>query len=261
VLLAEDNAVNQKLAVRMLTKLGCRVDTVGNGSEAVVALQHIAYDLVFMDCQMPEMDGYAATTAIRTSEAAGNGHMPIIAMTANAMPGDRERCLAAGMDDYVTKPLKESVLSEVLQKWLQPSMKIPHCGETAVVHIDPPISQPPAPVFDVQAFRGLKDLCDDDNAFLMTLIEAFMEDAGTRMTTLQTAVSTGNATLLERTAHTLKSSSAYIGAVGMAELCERLQTLGKAGDLAAAAPLVTQLQGQFIQVQQILQQENAALQL
>ena len=119
VLLAEDNIVNQRLAVRLLEKLGCRVDTVASGREAIEALSHLAYALIFMDCQMPEMDGYAATAAIREREAMTGSHTPIIAMTANAMPGDRERCLQAGMDDYVSKPIKTADLAEMLRKWEQ----------------------------------------------------------------------------------------------------------------------------------------------
>src|SRR5207237_592856 len=119
VLVAEDNAVNQRVAQRMLEKLGCRVDLAANGSEALQMLQILPYDLVFMDCQMPELDGYEATREIRTREAAigGGTRTPVIAMTANTMRGDRERCLEAGMDDYVPKPVRLEDLRAALDRW------------------------------------------------------------------------------------------------------------------------------------------------
>ncbi|MFQ5649523.1 MAG: response regulator [bacterium] len=118
VLVVEDNMVNQKIAQRMLKKLGCRVDCVANGREAVAAVATVPYDLVFMDCQMPEMDGFEATRAIRAQENA-DSHVTIVAMTANAMKGDRERCLEAGMDDYLAKPVARDQLQQVIHVWLK----------------------------------------------------------------------------------------------------------------------------------------------
>ena len=117
VLLAEDNPVNQMVARRMLERLGLQVDIASNGVAALAVLETVPYDAVFMDCQMPEMDGYQTTRAIRQGEPAGQ-HLPIIAMTANAMSGDRERCLAAGMDDYVSKPLRLEELQAAVARWL-----------------------------------------------------------------------------------------------------------------------------------------------
>jgi CheY-like chemotaxis protein len=116
VLLAEDNPVNQMVARAMLQRVGCMVDVAENGAEAVKRMEEQAFDLIFMDCQMPVLDGYAATAQIRRREGDAQ-RTPIIAMTANAMPGDRERCLAAGMDDYIAKPIDPEVLSAALEKW------------------------------------------------------------------------------------------------------------------------------------------------
>ncbi len=118
VLLAEDNKINQRVASKMLQKLGCQVDCVADGQEAVAAVTTVPYDVVFMDCQMPTMDGYEATTAIRQMETDGQ-HIPIIALTANAMKGDREKCLRAGMDDYLSKPLKIESLERTVADWVQ----------------------------------------------------------------------------------------------------------------------------------------------
>jgi CheY-like chemotaxis protein len=117
VLVVEDHPVNQQVLVHMLQRYGCKVDVAGNGREAVHASAHTAYDCLFMDCQMPEMDGYEATAAIRQREGQTGQRVPIIALTASAMPSDRERCLVAGMDDYLSKPAKPQELMTMLQKW------------------------------------------------------------------------------------------------------------------------------------------------
>ncbi len=117
ILIAEDNLINQKVIERMVQKLGYRADLVANGREALEALTRMPYGLVFMDCQMPEMDGFEACREIRNRDL-GGARIPVIAITANAMKGDRERCLAAGMDDYVSKPFKQDDLKNVIEKWI-----------------------------------------------------------------------------------------------------------------------------------------------
>jgi CheY-like chemotaxis protein len=140
VLVAEDNIVNQKVATRLLEKMGCRADAVANGREVLDALNRIPYDLVLMDCQMPEMDGYEATQAIR-KRPGEDRKIPIVAMTAHAMEGDRQKCLDAGMDDYISKPVAADSLREVLETWL--SQRAAGTGRwKSVSAIEPPLTLP-----------------------------------------------------------------------------------------------------------------------
>src|SRR5262249_39697196 len=153
----------QRVAARILEKLGCRVDVVANGLEAVDACRRITYDCIFMDCQMPELDGYEATAVIRQHEASTGQHTPIIAMTANAMQGDREHCVAAGMDDYLSKPIQSAAVETVLQQWTSSH------GDAAAA--TPP--SPPAPdtAPSAEAFVTLQDGEDEEAAFVLSLSE------------------------------------------------------------------------------------------
>ena len=228
VLVAEDNVVNQKVAVRMLQRLGCRADVAANGLEAVSAVQRVPYDIVLMDCQMPELDGYAATIEIRRQE--GKSHRTvIIAMTANALAGDRQQCLAAGMDDYLAKPITSKALEETLRRWTKKEEKL---------------SQPPP-----EAERGLVDsarLADlaelgDDPSWLPTLIRRFLDDARGRMEALSSAIDGGDLPAVAELGHALKGSSANIGATRMQELSTVLQNLGRAGTVQGAREALERL--------------------
>lgn len=256
VLLAEDNIVNQKVAVRMLEKLGCLVDTVANGREAVAALNNASYALVFMDCQMPEMDGYEATAIIRHCEQITGTHVPIIAMTANVMPGDRESCLQAGMDAYVSKPVQTKELAEILQQWTRLTSTTVLPPDEAAPRFMPTVSRSSS-ALDTQTFIALRELCGPENsAFLHNLVEAFFRDAGAHINAVRAALIAHDVKAVERAAHALKSSSANVGALGMAELCRSLQMLAQTKMLSAAPPLAEQLAREFDRVKQALQSES-----
>ncbi|SPP64668.1 response regulator [Nitrospira lenta] len=244
ILLAEDNIINQKVAVRMFERLGHRVDVVANGREAVEALSRLAYDLVFMDCQMPEMDGFEAAADIRRREA-GARHTIVIAMTANAMQGDRERCLRAGMDDYVTKPITTESLAAVFERWRRPAVpvRVPEAAPYEGATIDPLV------------FDGLRVLSDeDDPGFLTRLVRHFLADTPDKLALLGTACRKGSAEEVQRIAHSLKGSASNLGALGLARLCDRV-VAGAAQGLAVVPELLTELELEFHRVREQLERD------
>ena len=239
ILVAEDNAVNQKVALRMLSKLGCRADVVANGLEAVEEVQHVPYDIVLMDCHMPEMDGFAATAAIRKNEGEAK-HTIIIAMTAHALQGDRARCLEAGMDDYISKPVSQKDLATVIHAFaskLTPALAPP---------ADHPVAAAEGSVLDFERLEELRSLSDgDDPDWLPGLIRKYLEDTVARMKLLHEAVNQADAHKVEEIAHALKGSSSNVGAVAVAALCRSLQEAGRAGALGNAPALLTELDQAF----------------
>ncbi|MCM2305712.1 MAG: response regulator, partial [Elusimicrobia bacterium] len=224
ILIAEDNPVNQKVALLQLQSLGCKADAVANGREAAEAVASIRYDLVLMDCQMPEMDGFEATAAIRARTAAAGRGPVIIAMTANALDGDRERCVAAGMDDYVAKPVRVEALAAAIGRWFG--------------SVDP------------GALKGLRDLGDD--AAVREIIEGFAKDAAERLAGLRAAAAGGDAAALEALAHALKGSSAALGAKGVERLAARLEALGQEKRVEEAAAIVESLEGELAEALKLL---------
>ena len=234
ILLAEDNIVNQKVAKRVLEKLGYHVDAVANGMEAVKVLGAIPYDIVLMDCQMPEMDGYEATGHIRGMEQ--DEHTPIIAMTAGAMQGDRERCLEAGMDDYVTKPFIPKTLAEVIDKWLNTSAA-DQPNETA--------QQKDAPEEKVFDKADLLSRLMGDEALARELIEAFLDDTPHQLTELRKALENGDAPLARRQAHTIKGASANIGAIALREVAGSMEATAEADNMADTVSQMPRLARQF----------------
>ncbi|OGR74296.1 MAG: hypothetical protein A2089_03920 [Elusimicrobia bacterium GWD2_63_28] len=216
VLVAEDNTVNQKVALKQLEKLGYEADVVANGLEVLEALKRRPYDLVLMDCQMPEMDGFQATEAIRKEEA-GQRHLPVVAMTANAMQGDREKCIAAGMDGYIPKPVRLEKLAEALAKW------------------DTPLDA--AVVGELRALAG-----PESPGFFADLAKAFLADLPGRLAAIRAAVLSGDGEALRQAAHALKGSSGNMGAKRLQKLCLQLENSGRSGSMGGAPELLGALE-------------------
>ncbi|MGE3537542.1 MAG: ATP-binding protein [Candidatus Tectimicrobiota bacterium] len=253
ILVVEDNVVNQKVLSQLLRKLGYHVDVAANGLEAIDLSSRQTYDCLFMDCQMPHLDGYAATAAIRQREASTGRHTPIIAMTANALPGDRERCLHAGMDDYLSKPVLRPALEQLLATWLA-------CPPVVPVLPAPASASSPRPVVDPGTFAALLELVDgDDTTFVHTLIASFLEDAAAYLAVLEEAVRTEQPARMAQTASTLHSSSTHVGALGLAALCTALQQCGEAGQTTEAEPLLESLRQEFDRVRGALRHEETRL--
>ena len=219
VLVADDNRVNQQLATRIIEKAGHAVVVAADGREALVAVQDQTFDVVLMDVQMPEMDGLAATAAIRRRESETGGHLPIIALTARAMVGDREECLAAGMDDYLAKPVKARELVAVLDR------------------IAATIGAAPSS-FDAAAAL---DYTGGDVELLRDLLAVFAEDAPGQTQAVLAAVTRKDAVALRQAAHCLKGSLRALGAEGPAALAQELEHRGAGGSVGDADGLAASL--------------------
>ncbi len=223
ILLAEDNIVNQHVALSMLKKLGLYADAVADGAEVVKALETIPYHLVLMDVQMPVMDGLEATRRIRDPRSAVlNRRIPIVAMTADAMQGDREKCLTTGMNDYLSKPVDPQVLASVLQKWL-PKSSPPHS----------------APVFDR---AGLLARLMNDETLAREIVEKFLVDIPAQIETLKVYLDAGDAAGVERQAHTIKGASANLGAERLRGVAFEIEQSAKVRDLNAVKALMSELE-------------------
>jgi two-component system, sensor histidine kinase and response regulator len=250
ILLAEDNAVNQEVAVQILETRGYCVDVAKDGLEALEAISGISYNAVLMDCQMPTMDGYEATAKIRKREGEKR-HTPIIAMTAHALQGEREKCLAAGMDDYISKPFQPEELDTVVERW------IPQTAPTAEARTSEMSSaEAPDGAIDQSVLAGLRNLQQDGMpSVLSRLIEMFLDDTPPKLAALREAVGQEEAKVLEQVAHALKGSSASLGALHMASICEEFEAFGRSGDLRHAPGLLSQLEAEFDRVRDALTAE------
>jgi two-component system, sensor histidine kinase and response regulator len=251
VLVVENNPLHQKIAVRVLERLGYRVDVAGSGAEALAATATDAYSAVLMDCQMPEMDGFETTARIRARETHPR-RTPIIAMTASVLAGDRERCLAAGMDDYLSKPMDASTLGSLLQRW------VPRSSD--------PGESPPAPLatsdwagaVDEEVLASQRALeIGGTSGFLGSLIDDFLQAVPEQIAALQAAVRADDPHALELAAHALKGDCGYLGARGMESLCTGLTALGRAGTTAGAEVCIDVLEQEYQRVRLRLEHERA----
>jgi two-component system sensor histidine kinase/response regulator len=262
ILVAEDNPINQEVALAMLESFSCDVDLVENGREAVDVLCTKHYDIVFMDCQMPEMDGFTATAEIRRQEKATGMRLPIIALTANAMPGVRQKCFAAGMDDYLSKPFKQDQLREILQRWLPRSAcegsasNAPqeHASGAALAHdIQSENDQAklvPLAATRIQASPIDHTALDSIRAvgkprLLERLVTMFFRDTPTLLESMGQSASQGDRIALAATAHRLKSSSANLGAVRLAALCVQIEMLPPDYTTQHAQHLIAEMCNEF----------------
>jgi PAS domain S-box-containing protein len=230
ILLAEDTAINRKVALLMLKTIGYQADVVANGREVMQALQAKFYDLVLMDVQMPEMDGLEATQQI-CQQYPANSRPYIIAMTANAMRGDREICLAAGMDDYISKPIKIEELALALSK-------CPLRSTSEFTVITPNKEQT---IIDFKILNSLRDMMSGDEAAFQQLVNCYLAAAPKCIDNIQQSQGIQDGETLWQAAHTLKSSSASMGAINLAAICKQLEAKGRSGDLANLEEICSQL--------------------
>jgi two-component system sensor histidine kinase/response regulator len=246
VLLVEDNPVNREVAVGMLESLGCVAHTAENGWLALEAMNNDAYDAVLMDCQMPVMDGLTATAELRRREQnAGGARLPIIALTANTMEGDRERCLAAGMDDFLSKPFSQQQLAALLKRWL-------------ALHILPESDRREGsrlPLIDPGVLRNIAALARP--GLLDSMIELYMQHSPPLITAIELAAASAQAEALQVALHTFKSSTANLGGLRLAMLTKECEALVREGSVAKAMPKIQKIRREYQDFCSALMQERS----
>jgi CheY-like chemotaxis protein/HPt (histidine-containing phosphotransfer) domain-containing protein len=252
ILLAEDNAVNQKVALAILGRMGYRADVAGNGLEAIEALRRQVYDLVLMDVQMPEMDGLEAARRI-CQEWPQDKRPRLIAMTAGAMEGDREKCLEAGMDDYISKPVKVEALQAGLERCVRVSEG--GAGEISSGEVFPPATvRNINPSVDLNVLVSLREeLYEEGEPDALTeMIDLFVDSTPSLLESIREKAVRGNAEEVRYAAHSLKGSCGNFGIVGMWKMCSELEAKARAGELQGTVEIAAQLQEEFVRVKEVL---------
>ena len=247
ILIVEDNVINQKVTKLLVEKLGYSTDIAANGLEALEALEQSSYSLVLMDCQMPELDGYAATVEIRAREGVSR-HTPIVALTANSMQGEREHCLQVGMDDFLAKPVKPADLAAALSRWIPEGPATPANAAPAqpAEPEEEPSTEPQEPALDAAVLESLRQI---DEGLIEELIGLFMEDTPGRIEAMRMAIAVGDPKEMWQNAHALKGSCGNMGAKLMSGFCLEIEMLGKSGSIEGAASLLIKLEREFNRVQ------------
>jgi len=248
ILIAEDNFMNQKLAVTLLKRVGYSVDAVENGRKAIEALNRTSYDLILMDVQMPEMDGFEATRAIREREGEEK-HMPIVAMTAHAMKGDQERCLQAGMDDYISKPIEPQELFGAIEKWTKSSDRKKFIPPDDKSEKDAHLKDVPVDI------ESALNRFDGDKDFFKGMLQDFLDYTPKQLQILDEAVEKGDAKAVEKEAHSLKGVAGNLSAKPIADLALKLELLARTKDLAGAKEAIRNLRAQLAHLQEYFNQK------
>ncbi|HNX34470.1 MAG TPA: PAS domain S-box protein [Kiritimatiellia bacterium] len=250
ILLAEDNITNQQVALGILKKLGLRADAVANGAEAIKELGTVPYDLVLMDVQMPVLDGLEATRQIRAVHAPVlNRDIPIVAMTAHAMQGDQEKCLAAGMNDYVSKPVTPQALARVLERWLR---KKEHANTGTAGNVRQSAAEPLPSVWDL---AGLMERVMDDKDLAQQVLAGFPEDVGQRLLALKACFDAGNLAGVERQAHAINGAAGIIGGEALRAEASAMEKAARTGDRAGAAARYPELIRRFEGLKEALESQ------
>jgi PAS domain S-box-containing protein len=249
VLVAEDNIVNQRLVLRQLRKVGYSAEAVASGREVWDALQRVPYDVILLDCQMPELDGYEVTRQIRETEKNSSAEIKaapyIIALTANALYGDREKCLNAGMNDYLTKPLRLEDLESAMQRAVKKILPAPRSRAFDDVA-----------AIDREIIAGLRDLREAGQPDpLSELVELFLKDSRPRLERMETSVAEADKQALAAASHAIKGSASNLGARRLAALCASLEKIANSGDLSEAANILLDVRSEFHRVEQALAAE------
>jgi CheY-like chemotaxis protein/HPt (histidine-containing phosphotransfer) domain-containing protein len=242
ILVVEDNLVNQKLVIRMLEKMGHLCALAQNGRAALKRLEAETFDLALMDVQMPEMDGLTATRKIRENETQTKSHLPIIAMTAHAIKGDRERCLEAGMDTYISKPVTSQGIAAAIAEVVPAKGMGSAPTRTPVIEVSSSTWNPSA----------VLERIDGDESLLRELLTIFLEESPKHLTGLQRAIETGNSDEIERTAHSMKGELGYLGLANAAQTAQDLERLGHERNLQPVAGLLASLKAEVSAVLKVM---------